>query len=151
MSEREEAAKKIVKKYSLVSAGAGLIPLALVDLAAITGVQVKMIADLAKNYDIPFKKDVGKSALAGLVGGGVGTSLGTGTIPSLVKAVPVVGPIASWTVMPAFGGASTYAVGKVFTQHFESGGTFLNFNPDEVREHYEKELAAAAESESATN
>jgi len=27
-------------------------------------------------------------------------------------------------------------VGKVFMQHFASGGTFLNFNPDEVKEYY---------------
>ncbi|NJL59719.1 MAG: hypothetical protein HC887_08825 [Desulfobacteraceae bacterium] len=38
--------------------------------------------------------------------------------------------------MPASAGAMTYAVGRVFLQHFESGGTFLNFNPEEVKEHY---------------
>ncbi len=143
MSEREEGAKKIVNKYSLVSAGVGLIPLPLVDVAGIAGVQVKMLADLAKHYDIPFKKDLGKSAVAGLLGGGVGTSLGTGAVRSMVKSIPVVGTYAGLTVMPAFAGASTKAVGTVFTQHFESGGTFLNFKPDQVREHYKAELAAA--------
>ena len=151
MSQEEEGAEKIVKKWSLVAAGLGLVPLALVDLASIFGVQLKMLADLANHYDIPFKKDAGKSALAGLVGSGVGTSLGTGAIRSLVRAIPVVGPVASLAVMPAFGGASTYAVGKVFIQHFESGGTLLNFNPEEVREYYQHELAAAAESESAAS
>ncbi len=38
--------------------------------------------------------------------------------------------------MPATAGSMTYAVGRVFLQHFESGGTFLNFNPEEVKEHY---------------
>ena len=33
-------------------------------------------------------------------------------------------------------GASTWALGKVFIQHFESGGTFLDFNPEKVREYY---------------
>ena len=50
--------------------------------------------------------------------------------------------------MPALAGASTYAVGKVFVQHFESGGTFLNFDPEDVRDYYaeqfEKGKAAAA-------
>ncbi len=145
MSEREEGAEKIVKKWSLVSAGVGLIPIPLVDLAGIAGVQVKMIADLAKQYDIPFKKDLGKSAIAGLVGSGVGNSLGTGAARSMVKAIPVVGTFAGLTVLPAFASASTYAVGKVFTQHFESGGTFLNFKPEQVREHYKAELEAAEE------
>ncbi len=145
MGEREEGAQKIVKKWSLVSAGVGLIPIPLVDLAGIAGVQVKMIADLAKQYDIPFKKDLGKSAIAGLIGSEVGNTLGTGAVRSLVKSIPVVGTVAGITVLPAFAGASTMAVGKVFTQHFESGGTFLNFKPDEVREHYKSELAAAQE------
>ena len=39
--------------------------------------------------------------------------------------------------MPVLAGAATYAVGKVFIQHFESGGTFLNFNPESVRGYYE--------------
>ncbi len=145
MSEREAGAQKIVKKYSVVSAGVGLIPIPIVDLAGIASVQVKMIADLAKHYDIPFKKDLGKSAIAGLVGSEVGNVLGTGVIRSMVKSIPVVGTVAGITVLPAFAGASTMAVGKVFTQHFESGGTFLNFKPDEVREHYKAELAEAQE------
>jgi len=31
-------------------------------------------------------------------------------------------------------------VGKVFVQHFESGGTFLSFDPEKVRSHFEEEL-----------
>ena len=38
--------------------------------------------------------------------------------------------------MPILAGATTYAVGKVFTQHFATGGTFLNFDPETVREYY---------------
>jgi hypothetical protein len=45
--------------------------------------------------------------------------------------------------MPALAGASTYAVGKVFELHFASGGTFLNFNPKSVQQHYEQHLSSA--------
>jgi hypothetical protein len=45
--------------------------------------------------------------------------------------------------MPAFGAAATYAVGQVFIQHFESGGTFLDFDPDKVREHFRQEFDRA--------
>ena len=38
----------------------------------------------------------------------------------------------------AIAAASTYAVGLVFLQHFESGGTFLSFQPGQVREHFRK-------------
>jgi signal transduction histidine kinase len=36
-------------------------------------------------------------------------------------------------------------VGRVFTQHFASGGTFLDFDPAEVREHFRQEFAIARE------
>jgi hypothetical protein len=42
-----------------------------------------------------------------------------------------------------FASASTYAVGRVFIQHFESGGTFLDFDPDKVRAHFEAEFKKA--------
>jgi hypothetical protein len=42
--------------------------------------------------------------------------------------------------MPTLAGASTYAVGRVFIQHFECGGTILSFDPEKVRAHFEKEF-----------
>ncbi len=38
--------------------------------------------------------------------------------------------------MPILCGAATYATGKVFIQHFASGGTFLTFDPAKVKAHY---------------
>ena len=38
--------------------------------------------------------------------------------------------------LPAASGALTYAVGRVFIQHFESGGTFLDFDPAEVSKYF---------------
>ena len=42
--------------------------------------------------------------------------------------------------MPAAAGASTYAVGQVFIQHFESGGTFLDFDPDKVKAYFAEQV-----------
>ena len=56
--------------------------------------------------------------------------------------------------MPVFAGASTYAIGKVFIQHFESGGTFLDFEPAKVRAYFSqqfdkgRDLASEAHGES---
>ena len=44
--------------------------------------------------------------------------------------------------VPAFYAAATHAVGQVFLQHFESGGTFLTFDPEQVRDHFRKEFEA---------
>ncbi len=143
MSEREVGAKLIVKKWSLWSAGVGIVPIPLVDLIGTVGIQVKMLKDLADHYELPFKEDLGKTAVASLVGGVGATGLGWSSVRSLIKAIPLVGTVAAFTVMPAFAGASTMAAGKVFIQHFESGGTFLTFDPNKVRGFYEEELAKA--------
>jgi len=42
--------------------------------------------------------------------------------------------------MPIVAGAATYAIGKVFVRHFASGGTFLTFNPEKVKDYYLPDL-----------
>jgi hypothetical protein len=44
--------------------------------------------------------------------------------------------------MPAVAAASTWATGKVFIRHFESGGTFLDFDPAKARAYYAEEYEA---------
>jgi hypothetical protein len=72
----------------------------------------------------------------------------------------VVGTAYRWLALPGFNAAFTYAVGKVFQQHFASGGTFLTFDPEKVKGYFAsqynkvrgkkvEETAAAAEPEPA--
>jgi uncharacterized protein (DUF697 family) len=143
VSDKTMQAEKTVKKYVYWSIGAGLIPVPLVDLAALTGIQLKMIADLAKEYGIKFSKDSGKALLSSLLGGSV-TAKGGPIAASAVKGVPLVGQAAGALTMPAVAGASTYAVGKVFIAHFESGGTLLDFDPDKMRAYYAQQFSTKA-------
>ena len=55
---------------------------------------------------------------------------------SAIKVIPVIGTAVGVVSMPVMMGAFTYAVGKVFTQHFESGGTFLDFDPVSYRQYF---------------
>ncbi len=130
---------KIVKNHVIGSMGVGLIPIPLVDLVALTGIQLNMLRKISNEYDIPFSKDKGKNLIAALMGGGLSIPIAA-TLTSLVKAVPVVGQTAGILAMPVTAGATTYAIGKVFTQHFASGGTFLNFDPEAVKEYYAEML-----------
>jgi hypothetical protein len=36
--------------------------------------------------------------------------------------------------MPVFSAAATYVIGKVFIQHFATGGTLLDFHPPDYKE-----------------
>ena len=53
--------------------------------------------------------------------------------------IPLFG-IFSFAAMPTLNAAISYAVGKVFIQHFESGGTFLDFDPKKVRAYFEDQF-----------
>lgn len=137
-------AVSLVKKYMLGAAGAGLIPVPMADLAALTALQLKLLHSLAGLYGVEFSKEAGKAALASLLGGGTPVAL-TARLGSLAKGVPVLGWSLGAFGTAVFGGASTYAVGKVFIQHFESGNTFLTFDPQRVRDYYRQQFEAGAE------
>jgi uncharacterized protein (DUF697 family) len=109
------------------------------DLAAVTSVQLKMLAEVAKIYGVPFNQTRGKAVVGSLIGSVVPAAVSFGVAGSLLKAVPVVGALAGAPAMVAFSGAATWGLGKVFIQHFESGGTFLDFNPDEVKEYFKSQ------------
>jgi uncharacterized protein (DUF697 family) len=133
---KEMEANVTVMKYLLGAAAASLIPVPAFDVVAISGIQLKMVHSLSGIYGVPFKKNAVKSAISALVSGIGATSIATGIFGSLIKAIPVVGPITGAITLSVLAGAATYAVGKVFIQHFETGGTFLDFEPDKVKKHF---------------
>jgi len=136
VSERHQAALSRVKYYMWWSGGAGLVPVPLVDLAAVSGVQLKMLAEICKIYDVPFKESRGKAAVGALIGFVLPHAVAYGLIGSLLKAIPIVGSLAGAPAMGLFCAAYAWALGNVFVQHFESGGTFLDFDADKVKEHF---------------
>ncbi|MFH1539622.1 MAG: YcjF family protein [bacterium] len=137
-SERTQRANNIVKNRVLWSVGAGLVPIPLLDLVALTGLQLDMIRVLAKLYNIPFRKDLAKSIISSLVGGVVPVAMAPG-VASIIKVIPLVGLTTGVVTMSIVGGAFTYAVGKVFILHFEAGGTFLDFNPEKMKEYFKEQ------------
>jgi uncharacterized protein (DUF697 family) len=135
--ERDQVASKLVDRFSLWSGAAGLIPIPLVDMAAVGGVQLQMLRRLSEIYGVPFSENRGKSILASLAGAVIPASTATTTavgVGSLVKSFPGVGTAIGALTMPVFSAGATYVIGKVFIQHFASGGTLLDFNPPDYRE-----------------
>ena len=133
-------ANQIVMKYTSISMGAGLIPIPIVDLAAVTGIHLKMLHSLTKLYEIPFSANLGKSIIGTLIGSIAPTSATAGVIASLSKLIPIGGTTTGMIVMSTFGSASTYALGKVFIQHFESGGTLLTFDPTKMTKYFKEKF-----------
>lgn len=132
-ASRGEMASKLVDRFAVWSGVAGLIPVPVVDVAAVGGLQVQMLRRLSQIYGVPFSENSGKAVIAALAGTMIPATSGIGAA-SMLKSVPFLGTIASGFVMPALSAGATYAIGKAFVQHFESGGTLLDFNPPDYRE-----------------
>jgi uncharacterized protein (DUF697 family) len=136
-ARRDELASKLVDRFSLWSGAAGLIPVPIVDVAAVGGVQIQMLRRLSEIYDVPFTENRGKSIIASLAGSLIPASTATTTamgVGSLMKGLPGIGTAIGALSMPVFSAGATYVIGKVFIQHFASGGTLLDFNPPDYRE-----------------
>ncbi|MFH0787409.1 MAG: DUF697 domain-containing protein [Pseudomonadota bacterium] len=133
-TDRGAKALAIVRHNTLWSAGVGVVPVPLLDMATMLALQTLMVRKLAKLYDIPYKKQRSKAAIIVLLSGLSAGYIGGGAL----KLIPLFG-IFSFAAMPAVNAAISYAVGKVFIQHFESGGTFLDFDPKKVRGYFEEQ------------
>jgi len=132
----------IIKNHVVAAMAAGLVPLPLVfDMVAVTVIEVRMITEMAKTFSAPVPhRQVLYKILISIVGG-VGPAYLSAKFASLIKMIPVVGDVIYLSALVVSGGASVYAVGKVFQKHFESGGTFLS-KDNEVIRHYFKEKHA---------
>ena len=137
---REERLEKLSRNHVLASMGVGLIPLPIVDMVALMGIQLDMLRKMSAEYGIPFKQDAGKSIISSLMGGFLPITVGCG-LASMIKIIPLIGQTTGAVTMPVISGAATYAIYKVFVQHLESGGTFLDLDPAKVKAYFAEQFA----------
>jgi len=123
---RRQDAQRLVDRYAKYAAGAGLVPVPLVDVAAIGAVQLKMLGALARHYDVPFDPERGKAILAALTGSVMSSLAG-------YQVLKLFGPLAGILGVSGFASAATYGVGRIFIAHFESGGTLLDVDVETSR------------------
>ena len=131
----------IVKNHIIASLTLGLVPIPLFDLAALTATQMSMLRSLSEQYEIPFEDSEHKSLLASLIAGSLPV-LGVVGLSSLTKLIPGVGSLIGSASLSITAGAVTYAVGQVFISHFESGGTFEDFEPKHASGYFKREFQA---------
>lgn len=133
--EKQAKASEIIKNHVGFSLGAALIPLPGADLLAVSGVQLNMLRQLAKLYQVSFFDSLGKNIVSAIVGGSA-ARLGA----SLVKAIPGIGTIIGEVSMPVLSGASTWALGRTVANHLHQGGTMENLDVTKARKTYETEI-----------
>ncbi len=132
MTKREKA-EKIVRGHVLWSLGAGLMPVPLFDIAAVTAIQIDMLKQLAYLYGADYSKSKGKTFVSALTGS---TFAKIGA--SLVKTIPGIGTVIGGLSMSVLSGASTYAVGQVAISHFEAGGGLFDVDLAAAKKSYKE-------------
>jgi len=71
MENKTNHANTIVKNHIVWSMGAGFIPVPIADLFAVTAIQLDMIRQLSRLYDVDFKETSGKAIITSLSGASV--------------------------------------------------------------------------------
>lgn len=123
--ERDNQALHTIKNHVIAAMGIGILPVPGLDLVALTGVQLSLLRKVGRLYGHSLSDETGKKLLGALLGGYLPLVV-TAPLASLLKFVPGVGMAAGVLAQSSLAGATTYAVGKLFQQHFETGGSFLD-------------------------
>ncbi len=144
--ERSDA---IIRRHVLLAAGAGLIPLPLADLAAVTGIQMSMLTELAENQGIPFSRHRAQSIVSSLLAGLASREIASMGLATALKLIPGVGTALGVASLPLAAAAFTYAIGTVFRDLFAAGRNLESFNPEHIipafRQQFSQSRKIAAE------
>ncbi len=142
MEENKKVDKKvedIITHHVYWAVGAGLIPVPLADIAAVTAVQLDMLKQVCTFYNIDYSEEKGKAWVGALVSSGLSSVLAR-MGSSALKVVPVVGSLVGAASMAIISGASTYALGNAFANHFEKGGSLSDISKNRIEELYKDKL-----------
>ena len=136
-SDKDAHAGTIIRNHVIWSMGASyVIPLPVADVFAVSALQLDMIRQLCRVYNIDFAETQGKAVVTSLTTSAM-TKAGA---RSLIKLIPGVGTVIGGVTTAVLNGASTYALGEVFKKHFGTGGTFLDFDTDRLKMMYNEKF-----------
>ena len=133
-------AHKIVKRWSRWSIAASMIPTAFVDVAAISSVQVKMIYELCKIYEVDFEHKAALAIASGVAGGAAVQTLAGVLAKQMIRWTPGIGTVFILAIEPAISYVTTNAMGFAFISHFEADGRLHDFKPERIRQYMAMQL-----------
>jgi len=141
-SDQHDQAGDCINRHTIMAAAGGLIPVPFVEMAAVSTIQLRMIAKLCDIYEIKFSEHAVKNSIGTLLATVLPVS-GVGYAASaFLRGVPLVGSVFGMVAMPSLFAASTYALGRVFSWHFSKGGTIGNFDAEKMKDRFKEEFEA---------
>lgn len=140
--KKVETADDIIYNHLWFSAIPGFLPLPIIDIVAISAVQLDLVKQLCKFYYVDYDEQRGKAIVMALTGSALARISGY-SARSILKTIPVVGWVLGGAAMSLFAASSTYAIGQVFKEHLDAGGTLHNLNPEAFQQFYTQQLEKA--------
>lgn len=137
---RALSAENKIKTYVIAAVTASIVPVPLFDLAAVVGIQLRMIQKLSHLYGKQFSDRAGRNIISALAGGVVSYGGGYALAASATKLIPGIGWMLGMVSLPIVSGATTYALGRVLVRHFEGGGSLFDLSADTVRDYYKEQF-----------
>lgn len=134
----------IIQRHVVFAMGAGFIPVPVFDIVAVTAVQLDMLKQLCKVYGQDYNETSGKAFVGALTGTTLARIAGS-SVGSIFKVIPVIGSALGGATVAAFAGATTYAIGQVVAQHFNTGGSILDFDKEDLKDFYEEQVEKGKE------
>lgn len=132
-AQRDKEVDSVIRNHLVWSMGAGFIPVPVADFFAVSAIQLDMVRQLCRVYDIEFKETEGKAIISSITSSGL-ARLAARTV---VKFIPGAGSFIGGMAVAVLSGASTFALGQAFRKHFETGGTFLDFDLSRLKKIYD--------------
>lgn len=135
--KKTSKADKIIKKFTIISTGSGLIANPIAAVGATIGAQLFMIKDLCKLFKVPFEQEKTTVLINAVIGG------------VLTKAISIfvstVIPNNSSASGPDFSGAAicglyTATVGEYYKDHFQGGGNLENATLNDLGDYFMAEI-----------
>lgn len=117
-----QTADDIIKNHVLLASASGLFLSSGLDVAAVTGTQYRMVKKLAEAYEIPFDSQEVHTVLSALSFTTIARLFSAGA-DSLLSPNEKSGKWSQRLTKAAVMGFFTGAVGKIYSLHFEQGGT----------------------------
>lgn len=139
-AERLKQADAIIHRNVLWALGAGVVPLPVLDIAAVSAVELKLLKELSTVYAVEFSQKIAKKVIYTLLTSAGVLGLGCLIGGSLSKLVPFIGTTVGFVSVPVVVAAFTHGLGRVLVMHFEAGGTLLDFDAVAMRRHFQQEF-----------
>jgi len=134
-------AERIIKKSTISSMAAGAVPVPLVDIALVMGIQLKMIEQLCDVYEVNYSTEKMNAWIASIMSGTLLMRFGG----SSLKIIPGLGWLAGGTALAITSGASTFAIGNIAMGYLSEGQSFEDIDLREAKENFNEEFEKAKE------